>query len=120
MKISQLLEADNPIPVDPKYNAETADLSSWVMFIEKTLDEHDSDEFIKIIDVAQLVNEKKLFATQSWIDYEYGGGDPVIEKLDDKPVIVLKNGICYILDGHHRCASSFKSNRKISAYLFEL
>lgn len=120
MRISHLLEAQNPIPTDEKYNAETADLSSWVTFIENTLSNHDSDEFIKILDIPLLVNEGKLFSTQSWIDYEYGGGDPVIELLDDRPVLVQKNDIFYILDGHHRCATAYKADKKLSVYVFKL
>lgn len=124
MKISQLLETiqPNPIPVSKKFNADSGDLYSWVLKIQSQLYMHDSDEFQTLINPHQLVQQRKLFATQDWLDFDTGGGggDPVIEQLDDKPVVVNHNDRYYILDGHHRCALAFEQHKLIAVYLFEV
>lgn len=65
------------------------------------------------------VRAHKLYATQTYLDFEnFGSGDPVFEDYEDKPCLVEYKGVLYIIDGHHRIAKAFKSNRAIETYLF--
>lgn len=104
MRIKEITESeylDNPIPLSPKYNQDNANLDFFVHKIEQL----DSVPTFRI-NVKKLVDSGRLMATQEWLS-SYGGGDPVFERLR-KAVIAERDGIGYIIDGHHRLAKVYQ------------
>jgi hypothetical protein len=65
----------------------------------------------------RIMQPSQLVATQDWLSNDPGDG-PLYPEYADLPVIYQKNGVNYILDGHHRVTRALKSNRTIECYLF--
>lgn len=100
----------NPIPMG-KYDNERGNFDHIIIKIENM-----RSVPTKTIDVKQLVDTHKLFATQSWLSNE-GGGDPVFPDLEDYPVVAQDKGLMYIIDGHHRMARAYRNNQKLKVYM---
>ena len=71
----------------------------------------------------ELVPTRKLLATQTWLNQdEAGAGDPVIDQLEDYPVLaLLSDGYYHIIDGHHRSNAAVDAGKPyMKAYVFKL
>ena len=61
-----------------------------------------------------------LHATQDWLSSE-PGDEAMWEDYSDLPVVLIHNGVKYILDGHNRVARAAKQGKhQINAYVFGL
>lgn len=102
----------NPIPVG-KYDSDVRwNVDHLIEIAERKRPK------VSIIDPKSMVDSKELFATQTYLDSTFGGGDPVIEDYDDKPVVVEYKRKFYILDGHHRISDAYLKDDLIEVYLF--
>lgn len=99
----------NPIPYSTLYNQDRGNMDGFVNKVEQTKRPRK-----RRIRVWELVDYGLIRSTQSYLT-THGGGDPVFPKLE-LPVIFSKDGIGYILDGHHRLAKAYTNKEIIDVY----
>lgn len=115
MRAKEFCEDSPPLPQSPSYTSDWDDDSRT-----------DIDYILSKIDKAGPLPVKevpldKVHATQNWLDWEMGGGDPVLDQYDDRPVYALDKDGYHILDGHHRTSKAFmRGEETIKAYVYEL
>lgn len=108
-----ICEEKNPIPVG-KYDSDMKmNIDHFVRKIET------SKPRTQKINPKLLVDVDMLFATQHEINDRLGFDDPVFPDYDDKPVLINYKDATYIVDGHHRMARAYKTNRPIEVYIFD-
>lgn len=101
-------ERPTDLPMSSKYSQEKGNLGPLVSAVEKA----QADGTVR----ERSVNLSELRATQNYLGGE-GGGDPVFEGLEDKPVVVNNGVEKVILDGHHRVSAAIAAGKtKISVY----
>ena len=60
-------------------------------------------------------------ATQDWVNFPFGGGDPVFPEYEDYPSVIKDGNAYHLIDGHHRTVKKLaKGKDQIKAYVFEL
>jgi len=68
----------------------------------------------------EMINPRKLMATQDWIDTTHGGGKPRFDQYTKYPVVFKDRDGYHILDGHHRTYRALnRGDAKIKVYLFD-
>lgn len=101
-------ERPTDLPMSSKYSQEKGNLGPLVKAVEKA----QADGTVQERDVKL----SELRATQNYLGGQ-GGGDPVFEGLEDKPVVVNNGVEKIVLDGHHRVSAAIASgNTKMSVY----
>lgn len=111
MLINEIVKFNEPKTLRiGKYDAEWA--SSMTQSIDKQLDQGIHPQILNL-------KPSDVYATQEWIDNDFGGGDPVFPSLKLPVIAKIKNEY-YIVDGHHRFHNASKNNMPVKSYVFSL
>lgn len=111
-----IIEANrkNPIPVGDYDSDERGNVDHFVSSVEKARPHEITKKTIK---PSEMIKNGTLKATQHHL-YDEGGGDPVFPHLR-RPVLVHKDGVHHILDGHHRIAWAHEKDRSIEVHVHD-
>lgn len=120
MKLFEILNEDlrkHNLPMSKEYSSDwdtpkgVKDISSAVEYIENK----------GIKPSLQEIPIESIRATQDWVNFPFGGGDPVFDEYDDRPVVIKRGNKYHLIDGHHRTIKKrTKGKNTIKAYVFEL